>query len=228
MTALDDFVAGYEGELRVAVLPIYFSLAIVVRGGADRERIPSSRRRSTRLGDRAFLREMLEALGAAADQGDALGPGGLLRLQDRLEHGARRYLELLAADLDDPPRGLDHLEACLETIREQKVDGDLVECGADRTGGVGLHARASRHAHGLKRRPSGRSATRAVAEARAAFERYSAARGARPDCGPVRQPTSWASSRSSGSLCCASAPTRRWAEALERSARTGHASAGSS
>ena len=49
--------------------------------------------------------------------------------QDRLERTARRYLDLLKADLVAPPPDLEWLETCLETIRAEKVEGDLAQCG---------------------------------------------------------------------------------------------------
>ena len=170
MTALDDFVAGYDGELRLAVLPIYFSLAIVCEEARIAAHSPLDEA-FARLGRPAFLREMLKLSERLRIKEINWGQAVFYDLRDKLEHGARRYLELLAADLDDPPRHLDHLEACLETIREQKVAGDLVDCGSERAGGS-VYMRGYVDAHGLNAPTVWSVGEMGAAEARATFERY--------------------------------------------------------
>ena len=80
----------------------------------------------------------------------------------RAERLTRRYLQLLRdAVLDDSPgarngraytaigrRSLDHLERCVEVIRDEAIGGDLVDCGAGR-GGAAIFMRGLLEAHGL-------------------------------------------------------------------------------
>ena len=128
MTALEDFVAEHDREVRVLVLPIYFSLAIV----AEEERIASSPRLARafeRLETPEVLRGLLELSERLRIKEVHWGQVVFYTWQDRLERTARRYLNLLKADLVVPPPDLERLEACLETIRAEKVEGDLVQCG---------------------------------------------------------------------------------------------------
>jgi hypothetical protein len=54
----------------------------------------------------------------------------IYRWQDRLDAGAERYLSLLRSGLDEPAEGFEPLVECLNTIRAERVEGDLVHCGA--------------------------------------------------------------------------------------------------
>ena len=128
MTALEDFVAEDDGDLRVFVLPIYFSLAVV----AEEERIaaqPELAAAFERFESPAFLREMLQLAEQLRLKELHWSQVFLFRWQEAVERSARRYLDLLKADLGAESPGLDQLEACLETIRAEKVGGDLVQCG---------------------------------------------------------------------------------------------------
>ena len=120
MTAVDDFIAEHdEARSGSVVLPIYFGLAIVV----EEERIASRPRLGDaleRLETPQFLRDLLEPLRAASDQGDALGAGGLLPLAGPLERWRSATSTLLRANLDDrrrgarPPDGLPEHHPCRE------------------------------------------------------------------------------------------------------------------
>ena len=201
-TALDDFVAEYDGSLRIVLLPLYFGLAIV----APEELLAA----------RPQLGEVLDRLESSAARYELIELGESLRIDEQVRHhdlyfgairqskgAASRYLELVkAAVLDelylenelriqyllecvtgvkslspralrDPGRylsedvrrleqarragelpnasangdvqdalaltqvgrtRLDHLERCLDTIREAGLEGDVVDCGIGRGG----------------------------------------------------------------------------------------------
>jgi hypothetical protein len=145
MTALEDFMREHDREVRVRVLPIYFSLAIA----ADEERIAA----------RQALGDALDRLDAPALLRDCLELAERLRLkemhwghqvfytwQDKLERMAERYLDLLSAQLPARPADAGLLEACLETIRTEKIEGDLMQLGAAADDGAVL-MRAFLQAH---------------------------------------------------------------------------------
>jgi hypothetical protein len=148
MTAVEDFVAEHDRELHVYVLPIYFGLAIVAE-----EEVIASRRGLAEAFDRLetpeFLQTMLELAERLRIKEMHWGQVVFYQWQDRLEGIARRYLHLLRADLADRSHNLDQLEACLETIRTDKVAGDFVQCG---TGGVdgSILMRAFAQAHEMR------------------------------------------------------------------------------
>jgi hypothetical protein len=128
MTALEDFAAEHDRQLRVVVLPIYFSLAIA----AEEELIatrPDLAEAFDRLERPEFLRQMLELSERLRIREMHWGQVVFYQWQDRLERAARQYLDLLKADLPEPPDDLDRVETYLETIRTDKVEGDLVQCG---------------------------------------------------------------------------------------------------
>ena len=145
MTALDDFVAKCERELHVRVLPIYFGLAIV----ADEERIAGRAELAEaleRLESPDLLREMLDLAERLRIKEMHWGQVVFYRWQDMLDELAQRYLDLLRANLEDRPQDLDHLIACLEAIRADKVKGDFVQCGtAGSDGAVLMRAFAEAH-----------------------------------------------------------------------------------
>jgi len=144
MTAVDDFVSEHDGDLRVFVLPIYYGLAIV----ADEQRLRDRPQLAAVLDSfetPEFLREMLDLAETLRIREMHWGQVVFFHWQDRLQQGARRYLDLLKRDLDAGAR-LDALEECLTTIRTDKVDGDLVQCGgADPDVTVFLRAFAAAH-----------------------------------------------------------------------------------
>ena len=128
MTAVDDFIAEYEGELRLRVVPIYFGLAIVVAEERIASR-PQLGEALERLDDPQFLRDLLDLSEQLRIKEMHWGQVVFYRWQDRLDAMAERYLALLRANLDDRPEALDHLMACLNTIRADKVKGDFIQCG---------------------------------------------------------------------------------------------------
>jgi len=201
-TALDDFVAEYEGELRVVLLPLYFGLAIVAP--------------SELLEERPKLREALDRLESAEGRYELVDLAESIRLDEQvqfhnLHHGttpqlegtASRYLDLVKGAvlnehylenevriqhlmaaiagqkdlsrraLRDPGtylpdemrrlaqsresgelpsasangeaqnllaltqvgrKRLDHLERCLDMVRDGRVEGDVIDCGTGRGG----------------------------------------------------------------------------------------------
>ena len=125
MTAVEDFVAEYDRELRLLVVPIYFGLAIVV----EEERIasvPSSARRSTASRPGQFLRELLELSERLRIKEMHWGQVVFYTWQDRLDALGRA---LPGAAADEPRRRAARrsttLLACLDTIRERKGRGRL-------------------------------------------------------------------------------------------------------
>jgi cephalosporin hydroxylase len=213
MTALEDFVAEYDGQLRVVLLPVHFGLAIA----ASEDRLASTRRLVAAL-------DQLEAAQGRREQAELAESLRVMRQADaataagepdaRVDRGAKRYLDVVKAALlnehhlenemlltyldhcikkgtaPDPvvlhspdrwrPRqflslqqarrggetllsiadrlavpytatgrsGLDHLHACLETIRVESIEGDLAACGVWR-GGAAIFMRAFLEAHEL-------------------------------------------------------------------------------
>jgi cephalosporin hydroxylase/glycosyltransferase involved in cell wall biosynthesis len=118
MTALDDFVAGYDRPLRTVVLPLYFGLAVVAEE-ARLERTPG-------------LAEALDRLESADVRNELLDLGESLRIraltfqhgiyygsQARFDRAADRYLDLLKSSLLDEHHleneaRLAYLAACVE------------------------------------------------------------------------------------------------------------------
>jgi cephalosporin hydroxylase len=98
MTAVDDFVAEYEKELRVLVLPVYFGLAFVVE--------------TERLARQPELAAALDRLESAAGRFDLLEVSEQIRLRamlfqhmvyfqrdEQLERARARHLQVLKASL---------------------------------------------------------------------------------------------------------------------------------
>ena len=111
------------------MLPIYFSVAIVV----DEQRIAERAELGlalARLSDPVVLRELLELSERLRIKEMHWGQVVFYKWQDRLDLLGQRYLELLRMQLDAAQADLDQLVGCLDAIREEKVDGDLVNCGA--------------------------------------------------------------------------------------------------
>lgn len=116
MTALDDFVAEYEGELRVVVLPVYFGLAIV----ADATRLeesPELRAELDRL-EGANARLELMKLAESERLRSLVGEHeAVFGAQAETERAARRYLAVLKGALlnrhylEDELR-MEYLAAC--------------------------------------------------------------------------------------------------------------------
>ena len=203
MTALEDFTAEHDEELRLVLIPIYHGLALV----AER----------SLLEGRPELDAFLDHLMSAETRGELIELAESIRVSEQVQQhdlhfsaeartnrSARRYLNLLKAalldehylenelrieyllrcieagrDVDaeklrDPARHLitdlrrvrqrrragempgegpsagiqdrplaytgvgrvrmDHLERCLDTVRTEAIEGDLVECSAGRAG----------------------------------------------------------------------------------------------
>ena len=117
MTAVEDFIAEHEGD---APAP---RAADLLRP-RDRRRRRSGSRVAASSATRSsgsmtpVPARAARAVRAASDQGDALGAGGLLPLAGQARRdGASATSTLLRANLDDRPEALDHLMACLDTIR---------------------------------------------------------------------------------------------------------------
>ncbi len=100
MTALDDFVEGYDRPLRRLVLPFYFGLAIVAE--------------ESRLAANPELAAVLDHLASADGRQELLELSEKIRIdatvreqnwtrvmQERIERGAERYLDTVAAALLD-------------------------------------------------------------------------------------------------------------------------------
>jgi Macrocin-O-methyltransferase (TylF)/Methyltransferase domain len=146
MTALEDFVAVHDRGLRVLAVPIYFSLAVV----AEEQRVAASPELCgalDRLESPGFLREMLELAERLRIEEMHWGQVAFFHWQDRLDRAAARYLELLRAHLGDHAR-LDDLRPSLETLRQEKVEGDLVECGG--CGDGSIYMRGFLQAHEMR------------------------------------------------------------------------------
>jgi hypothetical protein len=129
MTALEDFTAEHDRALRVKVVPMYFSLAIV----AEEDRIaaqPKLGEALDRLDNVDVLRELLELCERLRLKEVVWAHQAFFGRQDRLERVGQGYMDLLKASLSEPPEEMMVLEACLKTIRDEKVTGDLVQCGA--------------------------------------------------------------------------------------------------
>jgi Macrocin-O-methyltransferase (TylF)/Methyltransferase domain len=175
MTAVEDFVAEYEGALRLRVVPIYFGLAIL----AEEEQIaslPELAEAFERLDDPQFLRELLELSEQLRIREMHWGQVVFYRWQDRLDAMAERYLALLRASLDDRPETLDQLMTCLNTIRADKVKGDFIQCGvAGRDGAILMRAFAKVHQMektALWLTGNGPAAVRSLEDVRSGFERF--------------------------------------------------------
>jgi hypothetical protein len=128
MTALEDFIAEYDRPLRLEVVPVYFGLAVV----AEEERVAGSEQLSAafeRLHGPETTRRLLELTEEMRIEQMHWGQVTIYRWQDRLDAGAERYLRLLRDGLTEPAEGFDPLLECLATIRAERVEGDLVQCG---------------------------------------------------------------------------------------------------
>ena len=109
------------------MLPIYFSLAVV----AEEERIaaqPELAAAFERFESPAFLREMLQLAEQLRLKELHWSQVFLFRWQEAVERSARRYLDLLKADLGAESSGLDQLEAAWRRFAPRRW-GDLVQCG---------------------------------------------------------------------------------------------------
>jgi len=150
MTALEDFIEEGDRDLRLLVLPFYFSLAIVIEEDRIVDR-PELETALARFEDPAFLREMLELSERLRLKEMHWGQVVFYHWQDRLEEAARRYLDLLSAKLEGPMAGAELLRDCLEMIRRENVKGDFVHWGI--TGSdAAVFARGFAQAHGMKDR----------------------------------------------------------------------------
>ena len=147
MTALDDFIEGYDRPLRRLVLPFYFGLAIVV----DEERLATA----------PDLAAVLDHLTSAKGREELLELSERIRIdaavreqnwtrvmQAQIDRGAERYLDVVAATLsagDGSDGALRRLRASLDRVIADGVPGDLAECGAADGGAVLLRAYVEAH-----------------------------------------------------------------------------------
>jgi hypothetical protein len=178
MTAVDDFVAGYDKPLRTLVLPIYFGLAIV----AEEERIA----RRPELG--AVLdwlestdgkERLLQLSESIRLRGVAHQHNLLSRTQGRYERVRARYLGTLKASLVERAAEsdehadrvmLDRIERGLDVVRKESIPGDLVT-DASALGTSGIFMRGYLDAYDLSGRTVWVGVTVPVDEVEAAFAR---------------------------------------------------------
>src|SRR5688572_9301073 len=99
MTALDDFVAASDEPLRVFVLPIYYGLAVVAEEQRLRDQ-PELAAAFDRFATPEFLHDMLDLAETLRVREMHWGQVVFYQWQDRLQKGARRYLDLLRRDLE--------------------------------------------------------------------------------------------------------------------------------
>ena len=100
MTALDDFMDGYDRPLRRLVLPFYFGLAIV----AEEERIASTPELAAVLDHLASAegrQELLELSEKIRIDATVREQNWTRVMQDQIDRGAERYLDVVAAALLD-------------------------------------------------------------------------------------------------------------------------------
>lgn len=147
MTALDDFEQEWDKPLRRVVLPIYFGLAIVAEQElVDRQ--PALARVLDRLESREGLAALLELGEQLRMRAMVFQHNVFYGRDERVEHLAHRYLDVLRRALGDskgelPPTGvpsqpspLAYLERCLDTVRCDGIAGDLVEVAGETANGA--------------------------------------------------------------------------------------------
>jgi hypothetical protein len=166
MTGLDDFMAEHDRPLRRVVLPIYFGLAIV----AEEERLaqtPALARELDRLESLAGKDDLLELAEETRISALIFQHGIYFQRERQVGRIAGRYLDTVTRALtdelydngethvvpDSPPgrEPFDQLQTALDTVRNEPVRGDLVECGVAR-GGAAVFMRAYLAAYELDRR----------------------------------------------------------------------------
>jgi O-methyltransferase len=166
MTGLDDFMAEHDRPLRRVVLPIYFGLAIV----AEEERLartPALARELDRLESLAGKDDLLELAEETRISALIFQHGIYFQRERQVGRIAGRYLDTVTRALTDELYGvdgepdavpyaplgrgqLDQLRAVLDTVRNEPVRGDLVDCGVAR-GGAAIFLRAYLAAYELDR-----------------------------------------------------------------------------
>ncbi|HTD49874.1 MAG TPA: TylF/MycF/NovP-related O-methyltransferase, partial [Acidimicrobiia bacterium] len=118
MTALDDFVAGYDRPLRVVVLPVYFGLAIVVEV-ARLEREPALAGLLDRFESAEGKDVLIDIAESTRLQAILFQHNDYYGRRDMVSRAANRYLDLLAAALLDElyldhELRLQYLASCIE------------------------------------------------------------------------------------------------------------------
>ena len=134
MTALEDFAKEHDGDLRIDVIPVYHSLAIV----ADRGQLDAHPQLAERLNHMAtpkFLRQVLRLAESLRLNGVQRSQALFYNSLDRRKRAATRYLNLLSNDLPDR-KLVELLSDLLETISDEQVAGDLLEVGSRETDGA--------------------------------------------------------------------------------------------
>ena len=134
MTALEDFAEEHNGDLRIDVVPVYHSLAIVAdRGQLDAH--PQLAETLNHMGTRKFLRQVLRLAENLRLNGVQRSQALFYHSLDMRKRAATRYLRLLTDGL--PDRNLvELLSDSLETIRTEPVAGDLLEVGSREADGA--------------------------------------------------------------------------------------------
>jgi cephalosporin hydroxylase len=118
MTALDDFVAGYDRPLRVVVLPVYFGLAIVVE--VERlEREPELARQLDQFESAHGKDVLVDIAESTRLQAILFQHNDYYGRRDMVTRAANRYLDLLASALLDElyldhELRLQYLASCIE------------------------------------------------------------------------------------------------------------------
>jgi hypothetical protein len=148
MTALDDFIEAYDRPVRRLVLPFYFGLAIVV----EEERLASAPDLAAvldHLGTAEGRQELLELSERIRIDAAVREQNWLRTMQGKIDRGAERYLDAVAAavsDEPDPGDGLRHLRGVLDRVIADGVPGDLAACGVGNDAGA-VYLRAYLEAH---------------------------------------------------------------------------------
>ena len=151
-TALEDFAGDHDKPLRCVIIPIYFGLALV----AEEELLdarPELAAVLDRLESTEALRELTELAEAIRIEEQINHQEAFLTIYGRGEHAAGLYLDLLKRALVDEHQLEDHRrveqsEHCLDVIRREAVEGDLVDCGAQSAGSA-IFMRGYLDAHGI-------------------------------------------------------------------------------
>jgi len=118
MTALDDFVAGYDRPLRIVVLPVYFGLAIVVEA-ARLEREPGLAQLLDRFESAEGKDLLIDIAESTRLQAILFQHNDYYGRRDMVSRAATRYLDLLASALLDElyldhELRLQYLASCIE------------------------------------------------------------------------------------------------------------------
>ena len=150
-TALEDFASDHDRPLRMVIVPIYFGLAVVAEQELLDDR-PELAGLFDRLESTETLRELTELAESIRLDEQIRHQEAFWTIYGRAEHAAHLYLELLARalgdhDLEDGLRA-EQLKAHLDVIRQQAVQGDLVDCGP-RSAGTAIFMRGYLEAHGI-------------------------------------------------------------------------------